>query len=503
MKSSDQQVRRYKPAQRANRGCVLRGQAWAALLLATSLCGCTGQPSQTRPQIGPQQYASAAEKNEVAEKIRGFVDYFRGTVERTATELEQKATSREQRQVAALFRVRLMAQCRTAANQADSGEALLDLWALAYRTLDYLSTGEGRQLFGDQQAVALRAADEIRTAIDEIARKSLAESAFDRARQDVVTYARQNPMREGFSVQPAENFSDIPQGERVLQQLVAIPLAPIAALGGVSRTPESVHAVARSVDRFSDTVEDFPANSRWQLQLLGTSLGQTPQFMDAMDSVRQFSDSSARMADTTAEFVEVVKQMPREVRTEAETVLDRVDASQPELRTTLAEARETVVETRTTLGSVEEASQALEKAAQAVQGTAQEILKFVPASMKDETGQIIGERPEAHEDNAAQEDTKFSFQAVTRSASELGDASDKLRGLVADVRSLLDTKPLSSEVGAVETQLHIATDLASSSMRGVVDHAAKRAAQLLLLFFVLLVIYRLLNRRLQRARVTT
>ncbi|MGQ9652201.1 MAG: hypothetical protein ACUVXJ_19055 [Phycisphaerae bacterium] len=534
MKSSDDQVRRYRLGQQTNLGRCRRGQAWTVLLLlAMSMCGCTGQPSQMRPQIGPQQYASTADKDEMAEEVRGFTDYFRATVERAATEIEQNSTTREQQQSAAQFRVRLAAQCRTAASQTDPGEALLDLWTLAYRTQDYLSTGEGRQLFGELQPVALRAAEEICTAIDEIARKSLAESTFEQARQDVIAYARHNPMREGFSVPPAESFSDIPQGERVLEQLVAIPLAPIAALGGVSRAPESVHAVARSVDRFTDTVEDFPANARWQLQLLGTNLGQTPQFVDAMDSFRQFSDSSARIADNTTEFVNVARNMPHELRNETELLLERFDASQPELRTTLGEARETaaavssagdhireaVVEARTTLGGVGEASQALEKAAQAVQVTAQEILKFVPASMKDETGQIIGKSPETSQDTRATgeaaisgrtgpkpwaavttEDTRFSFQAVTRTATELGETSDRLRGLLTDFRSFLDAKTLSSEISEVDARLRSATDFTSASMRGLVDHITLRIGQLLLLFFVLLMICRLLSSRLQLAK---
>ncbi|GEM_PF-1489232 len=533
MKPSYEQTRRCASGRQAGRGLAACELALAAWLLMVPLCGCNGQPVQTRPQIAPQQYAPTADKDEMAEKIRGFVGFFRATVEQTATELEQKATAREERQAATRFRVRLSDQCRTAASQSDPAEAMLDLWALAYRLVDFLSVGEGRQLFGTSQPVALQAAEEIRAAIDEIARKSLSESVFEKTRQDVVAYVKQNPMQEGFLVRPAESFSDVPQGEQVLQQLVAIPFAPIAALGGVSRTPESVHAVARSMDRFTDTVEDFPANARWQLQLLGTSFGQTPQFTDLMDNLRQFSDSSARMADNTTEFVDVAKKMPHELRTEAENLLDRIDASQPELRTTLGEAKETVamvssasnhvrdtvVEARVTLDNVQKASQALEKAAQAVQATAQEILKFVPASMKDETGRIIGDSGQSPEntdaavekpasspvqgnpdDSVETHDARFSFQAVTQSAIELGETSDKLRALLTDFRSFLDAKTFSSEVVAVDTQWRSAADFTSMRIRDIVDHVAKRTAQLLLLFFVLLVLYRLLSRQQNRVK---
>ncbi len=477
-----------------------------------------------RPQIAPDEFTLLEGKSETEERVRGFVDYFRSTVDRVATEIEQKAASRDERQAAALFRVRLSAQCRAAADQADPGEVLLDLWTLSYRLSDYLSTGKGAKVFGGQQPVALRAAQEIQAAVDELARQSITAKAIERVRQDVITYAREHPMQEAFAGQPAESFSDKPQGENALQQLIGIPLAPIAALGGVSRTPEAVKDVARSVDRFTDVVDDFPANARWQLQLLGANLSQTPEFSDTLASVRQFSNNSTRLVD-------VAQAMPKNLRTEAETLLDRVDKSQPEVRSTLGEAqrtaeaissasdqiRQTTIEARATIADVQEASQALEKASQSVGATAREILKFVPASMKDETGQIIGHGPAESqpaasaehapvlgsgspvEDSPGQpaeaEDTSFSFQAVTRSADALGQTTDKLQGLLAELKAFLDGNSLSKEVGAVDARLRTATDAASLSVRGMVDHVAKRTAQLLLLFFSLLIVSRLVHRR--------
>jgi hypothetical protein len=503
---------------------------WIALSLMTLLGGCAAESSSTRPQIAPTELA-LEQKDETRERIRGFVDYFRDTIERTATEIEQKAQSKAARQAAVQFRVRLNAQCRAAADQADPGEVLLDLWTLSYRLVDYLTVGKGSQVFGDQQAVAQGAAREITAAIEDLARQSVAKDSFERIRQDVVTYARDNPMKEEFSGQPVKNFSDQPQGEQALRQLIAIPFAPIAALGGVSRTPESVQAVARSMDRFTDVVDDFPANARWQLQLLGTNLSETPQFTDTMASVRQLSDSSARLVD-------VAEAMPKNVRSEAETLLDRVDKSQPEVRATLGEAqqtaatissasdniRSTTTEIRSTLAEAQGASQALEKASRSVQLTAREILKFVPASMKDETGQIIGEAPAESQpamatemvavagvntpaigttgqsDASQVEDTSFSFQAVTRSADALGQTTNKLQGLLAELRAFLEGKALSAEVGNLDAQWRRATDTASTSVRGIVDLIAKRTAQLLLLFFVLLIVYRVINRHLQRVK---
>jgi hypothetical protein len=470
----------------------LAAGAVAAMLMFVAL-GCT--PPAASPE-GPRKVAQDLPLNEnhseIEEQIREFVDYFQATVEHAAMELERKAASPDERRAAILFRVRLLGQAREAAAQADPKEAMLDLWALSQRMLDYFTTGAGKSAFGERQAVAADAARSIQNAIEALARRCVTEGSFEHVQQTVKAYAAEHPMQADFSHQPARDLSDEPRGE-ALQQLVGLPLAPLTALAGVGRTPDSIRSVSRSVERCADVAEDFPANARWELQLLGMNLAELPQVASTVASMERLSQSSTTLAASSAEIVRVAEQMPANLRGQAEKLLDRVDASQPELRGTLAEATRTVetvsqagdrvrqsaAQISETVDHVREASQALEKTAYAVTQTAHEILKFVPATMKDADGQIIGDTSTAAATGSA-DDTSFSFQAVGRSAESLGETADKLRAFVADVRPLLDDGSVSREINTV------------------IDRAAKRAAQLLILAVSLLAGYRILARRLAR-----
>jgi hypothetical protein len=467
-------------------------KALAAALVMMVMVGCAAQ-SQAGGRFEIQQIALNDTHGELEEQIRDFVDYYQATIEHAAVELERKAATADERRAAILLRVRLIAQCRAAADQPDPKERLLDLWALSQRTLDYLSKGAGKKAFGERQPVALEAAQAIHAAVESLARRCIAEDSFEGVSRTVQAYAGEHPMQDDFSRQPALNLSDEPRGE-ALQELVGLPLAPLTALAGVGRTPDSIRSVSRSVDRFADVAEDLPANARWQLQLLAMNLGESPPVVETLASLHRFSESSSTLAGNSTELMRVAEEMPEKLRTQTELLLDRLDASQPQLQTTLGEAVRTVESVSQAGDRVRDASESLERAAVAVTETAREVLKFIPSTMKDETGQIIGKPPEATPEPGDQ-DASFSFQAVGRSAEALGETADKLRDLLADLQVVLDDGSLSREAAALDLQWRNTTDITSLKLQGIIDHVAKRAAQLLCLLFGLLVGYRLLIRR--------
>jgi uncharacterized protein YoxC len=257
------------------------------------------------------------------------------------------------------------------------------------------------------------------------------------------------------------------------------------------------------------------------------------------------------VADNSTRFVQVIDDMPQKVRNEAEALLKTVDESQPQVQTTLKEAqktattvqgasqdiRETVAGVDRTVSNVRESAVALQQAADAVTVTAKEILKFIPSTMKDETGQLIGTPPgdrgaRPTPSSAASTgktdtsvafpaapagepvgspvagsnspvpigDTGFSFQAVTESANSLGAATEKLQQLLGELRAFLEGGSLSTQTSAVEDHMRGAVDFSAGQLRGVVDHAAKRSAQLLLLAFVLVIVYQVAVTRFIRPR---
>jgi hypothetical protein len=478
----------------------------ALLLSGLTLFSCTA-PQERRPQREFDQVELA--DAELATKLADFSDYVAKRIESAAAEIERRSSTREHRRAVARWYKHLTEKCRAFAHQPRALDGLLDVWTLSRRQVAFFTDGAGRSLFGPHQSFARDAAIEINTGIEELARQHLKPEGFDDARAYVVTYARENPMTADFSGLPPKRLSDDTQIQRDMMDALALPFAPLAALRGVGDAPDSVRDVSRSVDRFTDTVEQLPASARWELQLLMMNLEETQTLRGLSANMTRVAEDATRLTNTAEEFVQVADRMPAQIRSEAELLLDRLDASHPELRSTLDDARQTVEVIRATnseitatisevdqtLSGVGEAAQALEHAADSVTITIQAIRELVRREPNGEgsgsTGDAQAASPaagrgsdEASSGAPAAEQERFSFQAVTASAEALGETTSRLQGLLADLRGFLDDGSVSRESTAV-----------SSALNGVVDRAVIRAGQLLLVAFVLMLCYALIRSR--------
>jgi hypothetical protein len=489
------------------------------------MLGCQTPQATTRPEAA--QDVVVQDQGQLKERLDDFVQFFQSTIEAAAGDIERKSPAKESRQAAALWRVRMVSECKATVAQNDPREVLLDLWTLCVRMNDYLTKGEGKAVFGPSQSLAVAASDKIDEALDRLVQQYVSQESLPKVRDRITGYSSTHPIRGEFVVAPSERLSDNPEVEKALGDLINLPLAPLRALGAIGNTPESVRDVSKSVYRFSDVLEDLPASARWQLQLLGMNLDESATVSTTVGSFKKLSDSSVQVADNSSRFVQVIDDMPAKVRKEADVLLKTVDESQPQVQATLKEAQKTATTVQTasqdiretvggvdrTVVNVRESAVALEQAANAVTLTAKEVLKFIPSSMKDETGQIIDNQSGGQESQPASNsgastqkadapatDTSFSFQAVTESADSLGATTEKLRGLLGELRTFVDGGSLSAGSSAVTGQMRGAVDFSAVRLREVVDHAAKRSAQLLLLAFVLVVVYQVGIARFTRPR---
>ncbi len=492
---------------RANGSHLMTRPAWWVLCMGV-LVGCAAP--QPTGDMTATDMVSARAQDELREALRQFGDYFHATVDQASMEIERRAASKEVRRSALLWATRIDAQYRSTAAEPDHRAALLDIWALCRRMLNHLESGAGGTAFGESHHIAVTAARRIYEEIERIARLHIPPDLFGKAQGSINVYAQEHPYQSELFDHPAQDFSDDAAGKGLLAKIAGIPLSPISALAGIGKTPESITDVAKSVNRFTDVFEDFPASARRQIRFLAMDLEESPTVSNTSANLKQLADSSAR-------FTQVLDDMPQKTREQAELLLERVDQSQSETRSTLVEARQTVeqiqaatkdlkelnAEAGNTIAEVQEASKALERAAEAITLTAQQIMKFVPASVKDQDGQVVDRRPppaatarfpeespESTDETAAPSPEKsppFSFQAVTESAIALGETTVKLQDLLGDLHAFADDGSLAQQSTAL-----------TAAIEGSVDHAAKRSAQLLLLLFLLLPAYAFIRPRLQR-----
>ncbi len=495
-------------------------------MTAFALCavGCNGSQRQGMVQSVPE---SAREDLRI--ELQEFMEFAQASVDRAAMEIGRKSVSRDHQRTAVLWRTLAVARARSVANNEDAREGLLDVWAYSQRLVNYFESGDGRSIFGEHQPIALASAKQILAAAEQLAVRFVPEDLYSKAKEQVMAFAVENSLAgDSFSEQSNEQLSDNAASESLIEKIVGLPLAPLTALRGVGKAPESVRDVAHAMGGFTEVVKSLPGDARWELQLLALNLEELPSIVESVASMKRISQG-------VLQGTQALDDMPRKLREESELLLARADESHLEIRTTLGETQRTIekfrdmtTEADRTVSNVREASAALENAANAITVTAKEVLKFIPASKKDETGQIIGaqaarterhdsdDRPASREsadlepgretaapDGRMAKDTSFSFQAVTQSAEALGDTVGRLQQLLVDLRGLLDSDVVPDNVSALDVQLEQSLDATSLRIEGIVDHVAARAAQLMALLFGLLIVHGWLRLKVRPLRPTS
>jgi hypothetical protein len=462
-------------------------------------CGLAGCQAQKKSNgQGAAEYITVEAMDRLKQELKEFGDFYESTTDRASMEIERKSSSKEVRRKSINWHKQLTTQFRSVANEVDPREALIDVWALCRRLKDYFETGDGKALFYENQEIATDAMNRVNERIEQIAKRAIPEELFEKAKQRVIEFAAENPIEGDYRNLDTEDLSENPEDKSLVKSIIGVPLAPISALQGIGSTPKSIRAIAHSMDSFTDVAEDLPSGARRQVQLLVMNLEETDTVKDTVASIKQFSDSTARIT-------QVVEDMPQKTREQAEILMDRLDASQSEIRSTLVEAQNTVelvrkatddmkslnADTAGTIIEVKNASNAIESAADSATLTIQEVLKFIPANRKDETGQLLGKEPPTSEEIAADDPAtgnQFSFQAVTTTANALSETTANLQRLLIEARSILDEGSVPKQVSVLRTEF-------AQSLEKTIDHAFVRGAQLAAIIFGLFIVYRLANFR--------
>ncbi|MCH8150056.1 MAG: hypothetical protein IH987_19095, partial [Planctomycetes bacterium] len=141
-------------------------------------------------------------------------------------------------------------------SQNKSMAFLMDAWTFCIRTTNYFQSGEGKNLFRDQQPLAIQAAARVQKAVETVARKHIAADQLPDVIRSLESYARANPMHGIFVHEVPESFSAGHEGKNVLSHVLDVPLGLIRS-GWRALDPTS--PVAVSVDRFTELMADYPA----------------------------------------------------------------------------------------------------------------------------------------------------------------------------------------------------------------------------------------------------
>ncbi|MHC5110784.1 MAG: DEAD/DEAH box helicase family protein [Planctomycetota bacterium] len=472
---------------------------------------------------------SLKQKEALRNEIKNAIEFVENEISSASDEIERNTDDLQEREAAIRWKIHVFEYANDISLEMPFA-VLLDLWAFTLRQEEYLIRGEGRQLFGDLQPVAIESAGRMKRRVETAAREEIPEDRIAGTIRAVENFARDNPIRGVFAIQLEEPLTD-EQRVNIVTKIIGIP-GQLAAGGRQALDPTS--SLAQSVDRFTTLMEDYPALVRWQTQLLMLEVKQSSQTQQVTNGIEGISQSAARLAS-------VSETLPQDVRKQVQLAMDDAMAHQPEIRETLDQARQTVDTTNEALQRVERISETFERTIDSVtrtgevwQGTAgavtetiKEIQKLRPQRAAGETtgdtGGVMGVDGDVETDaengggndvQAEAETTgqpgggdgveagvetserrRFDIYDYKRTAEALTGTTQELRELLSEARAFLDGDTVERNVSQVDALTASALEQTVAQTRVLINLAAWRAVQLCGLIFVLAIVYRLTMRR--------
>lgn len=298
---------------------------WTAASVFVSLIGCGLLPNGPTP----------AERADVsaARVLNDLVDVVSGHIELSGERIANETEDLDLARLSVHYRMRLVRDARITLGYRDPHVGLLDLWALCRQLEDFLTSGEGADLFGPLQPIAIEAAQSSAQRVAEQADRLFRDSDLAEARRIVARFTSEHPIREGFArvgLQDAD-FDIGGDGNTKLWRALSLEwINPLSGFG--SNITEGAEAMGAAMDRFTTAAEFLPRQLGWQLELFVYDLaGSKP--------LEQVSQGVARTAASVDEVVQIADRLPQRLREEVTAALQGLEGTLTGVRRTLEEVR--------------------------------------------------------------------------------------------------------------------------------------------------------------------
>lgn len=432
-----------------------------AIVAAFALGGCARFTAPVRRTLGLSRgTASRISKDELAREVSALATRFILGVVGTADHIAEVAPADAQRRNTLLWKLRIVPLAQAAADNTHIRGTYVALLTLASSQRQYLETGAGRTLFGEQQPLAVATAKRLEQDVVAVGASFLDAEALARVRAQVQEVIDQHPIRGVFDVQAAvAGLSEAREGN-TFGWIFAIPMAPFRALEGVDTGAQAIQEFNRTARNFSDVVARLPEMVRWETELFlmnSEATGTVSRFLGAFELLSQ----SANQLSAAAEH------LPTNLGLQASALVRQIDASQSELQTTLGQTQKSLSQLDAVLVRATSLSDSLLDLSRQTERTGKTWRSLVTELR---TPTATGKSP------AAENGSSFDVTEYTRAARQIQDAATELRSLVSELKGT------------------------HAAMVSLLDAAFWRVLALLAAFFALRLVFQWLGPRRERSK---
>jgi len=388
-------------------------------------------------------------KEELREGLVRYASRFEATVVAAANTIADGTRDTTIQRRALRWKLGMTPAVNEAAFQSDPLSGYVVMLTLATSMREYLTTGAGREVFAEQQPLAVDASDDLVAAARALGEQFLAPKELDRVTREVESLVRDQPIRGEFVAETLQTLVSSSASNPTFDWLTSIPMSPFRALQGVDEGAQAIREFNATAMEMARTVETMPRMIRWNLQLL------------ALDVTGQ-----GNVAEAIASFESLARS--------AESLSRTADALPASLRSLLDEAERT----SRSLGPL---SQSLERSAVAVAEAGQAWGGLVAELSKPPADPSKPSRP-------------FDIREWEAAAAQVSTAAAELKSLLESAGAIAESDALAGPLA----QLTNRVERLEAGSRELVDRVAWRGVQLILLFFGLLLAYRFVSHALAR-----
>lgn len=286
----------------------LRGVCTVSILVV--LAGCSTVPPPKTAAMA--QLETDVTRYELRLLVYDYAGYFSAVVDDAADTIIEAEEDPEVQKAALRFKIHAIPAMQKAVFQSDPLAGLADAWALSVQMRRFFENGNGRDVFGRSQRVAVDAARHLEEEVVALVESVVGAETRAKSSPEVERWAEANPL-------PTLAFG---------RRANSLDLAAVTAAGwgsGVLRSVGQIEELVRDLtDRLAVYVQQTPNLARWEAELLVRET-ETRIVEPLLGDLHSLERSAASLDGSVLAMRAFVDETPAFVAQERATILEDID----------------------------------------------------------------------------------------------------------------------------------------------------------------------------------
>jgi hypothetical protein len=293
--------------------------SFLAICLIMVIAGC--KTTTVKSTIMKQHNIKHFTSQEIQIRVSEFSSHFAHTVEASADEIRSQTTDSTIRSRALVWKIYAISECQSAATSADPLMAIIDMWTFVLQMADYFETGEGKNIFGELQPIAVNTARSLEEQMVNMVKEKALPEGIALMQDFVNDWAEKHPIKTRFYTRD----STLP---------LLTDIYRVSQRGAMDTMGDIDQGIRDVSDRIWFLADNLPRQIRWQAEYLMETTVSGQKMEETLNNVNTLVKSIDRMARVVEQSPELIERertaVFAEIREERKEVLESIDKQRTE-----------------------------------------------------------------------------------------------------------------------------------------------------------------------------